>query len=185
MLTTPDSSLGPAGAPTPRRIELLTDWLELSALIDDVEIYKENVADILVECYFASDQDDAHSIVAQMWRTLARRKRNVGTNYPFEVTSDYVCGVPEEGVFYRFMLILSAPEYLSVYSIAPGDVIRNTFEKVTVESVTKMLPGWDVKWCGATSAEMRDIGGVIAFVANLLSTQTRDETIFATHQDGG
>lgn len=185
MLANPDSSLGPAGQPTDRRIELLTDWLELSALLHGVEIYKENVADILVECYFASSQDNSHSIVAEMWRTLGRRKRNVGDGYPFELTRDYILGVPDSHIIYRFMLILSAPEYLSGYSIPASDPIRNTFELVTVEGISKMLPGWEVKWCGATSAEMRDAGGVIAFVAGLLSTQVRDETCFETHQDGG
>jgi hypothetical protein len=185
MLATPDTSLGPAGRPTPRRIELLTDWLELSALLEGVEIYKENVADILVECYFAVDQDDSHSIVAEIWRTLRRRERNVGAQYPFELTQDYIAGTPGADVVYRFMLILSAPEYLSGYSIDPSDSIRNTFELVTVEGIAKMLPGWEVKWCGATSEEMRSAGGVISFVAGLLSTQVRDETYFTTHQDGG
>lgn len=185
MLATPDTSLGPAGRPTPRRIELLTDWVELWGILEKVEIYKENVADVILECYFATDQDDAHSIVAQIWRSLTRRKRNIGAGYPFEVTNDYLIALDTDEVAYSFMLVLSAPEYLSGYSIDPSDGIRNDFEKFTVQGIRSMLPNWDVEWCGATSADMKAAGGIIAYVANMLSTQQKDSSCFSTNQDGG
>jgi hypothetical protein len=186
MLAAPDASLGPAGRPTPRRLELLADWIELAALQEDVELYRHNVTDMLSESYFVSGQDDAASNVAEAWRLLRRRQRIVGKSYPFELDDDFIARRDlNENITYGFLLVLAAPEFLSEFNFGTANAFRNLFELVTVEAVRNSLPGWDVYWCGATSKEMRAAGGVVHYVAQILRTAVRDDTFFRTAQDGG
>jgi hypothetical protein len=186
MLAAPDSSLGPAGNPTHRRVELLADWIELAAAKENGELYRREIEALLVEQYFVKDQDDAARNVSDAWRVLRRRKRVVGEGYPFELTNKYIFPQDRDNkITYIFLLVLSAPEYLSGFSLGKGGAFRNFFELVTVESVVQALPGWDVYWCGATSKDMKTAGGIVKYVAKILSTNIRDVTYFSSAQDGG
>jgi hypothetical protein len=186
MLVAPDASLGPAGQPTHRRIELLADWIELAALADDVELYRHDVVGVLKDSYFVKDQDDAQSAVAQAWRVLQRRQRTAGSAYPFDLNDDYILqDRPKDRSAYCFMLVLAATEYLSGYRFGSGGAFRNLFEIMCVEAVSRLLPGWEVSWCGATAQDMRAAGGIVPYVARLLRTQVKDPTFFKSAQDGG
>jgi hypothetical protein len=185
MLASPSAALGGPGQPTSRRTELIADWIELSAYVEEVEIYRHNVRDRLTEAYFTVDEDDASRAVNDAWRALRRRSKAIGASYPFDIARNAVTLKTAPEPPYLFFLVLSSPEYFSGFSLSRGGGFRNVFELVTIEAVRQLLPNWEVSWAGATSREMKSAGGVAPYIARLLKTKIRNRLQFANAQDGG
>jgi hypothetical protein len=185
MLTTPSAALGGVGQPTPRRTELIADWIELSAYVEGVEVYRASVEDRLKDAYFVADDDDAARAAASAWRVLRRRARALSAQYPFSVESDHIIIKDDCDSRYLFLLVLSSPEYLSGFSLSRGGGFRNFFELITIDALKELLPNWNVYWMGATSTEMKAAGGVVSYLGRLLKTKVLNRKHFASAQDGG
>lgn len=164
---------------------MLADWIELAAYLAQEEVYRENAVAMLEDSYFVRDQDEARREVSSAWRALEKRVRHLEAAYPFDLSEEYIVPSDRPAVPYRFMLVLSAPEYLDKYSHGKAGAFRSLFEIMSVEAVRGLLGGWSVVWSGALSAEMKAADGVVPYVASLLRTKVHDATFFHSAQDGG
>ena len=148
------------------RLDVLSDWLESSVLLGQEEFSASDVVDVLVENEVYDSQDFAWELMGDTWIELRRRADLLRGGYPVKIEGWRLQPQHrwQEVSGHAFCLALSLAEWLPDWARAFGHDYTEQgelFELLVAESVSKILPDWDVRLTGWSKAKPQKLPEVI------------------------
>ena len=155
-------------------LDVLTDWIEASALIDEEgAVSAPELVSLLVEKEVYAKQDFCWERVSDAMSEL-RRRTNLGPHCPFTAVKRRVQRLsPDwtETPAHLFMLLLTlSHRYDKWEKIMPVDYNAqgDLFERLTKESLEHQFPRWEIRRTGWSRTSPTKLGELVGEVADLL-----------------
>lgn len=177
-------------------LDVLCDWIEASILLmDDEELSKIDIADVLEEELICTSQDDAKAKVDEAWGLLKTRFSYIGIT-PYSIDGMRLQREKEwsDLVAYTFCLLLSlAPTYsgtngwwTATFRRASITAQGELFEKLTKESFLALFGDkWRVIDTGWSSETALGLANVAQSISDEIGEAILDVSKYSTAKDGG
>jgi hypothetical protein len=182
QLEVPNSGYGSPSRPTSRRLELVADWIEAQALLADSAISKARFVDVLDDAGLVTGEEDGWRLVNDAYARCRSRMRNLGEAYPLVVAGAEI-EKSNEALAYRFCLLASLPEQLTLLRSAYSTEFRDLFEELTAVSLDRSLPLWSVLHTGWSNIAAAGRGSVVRLIADEARARTHDPSVFPHAND--
>lgn len=166
MLALPEAGMAASRTTHNVNLNYLCDWIESSVLFGDDPVSMSEVTDLLIEHEVYREQDFADEVVGSAWSILRRRYGALGSPLDFRVSATRIekAATWNDHPAYAFCMMLACSTYLYPTAMAVHRNINaqgELFEKLSVESLVEMLPGWKVEPIGWTPSNPTKLKGSI------------------------
>lgn len=155
-------------------LDVLCDWMEASVLFVEDRLSMTDFVDTLCSEHIYRDQTFANALVADGWSEIRRRVAWLGNGAPLQIQGSKLCRTRdwEKSSAYSFCLMLSLRKWFKKWATQFGanfNVQGSLFEELTKESLSTLLPGWEVHQTGWTTKTPNRLHKVVRKVATQLS----------------
>lgn len=194
MLAVPEEEIRKSTTEHNSKLEVVADWIELSALSAEGRISFATVVDALKDSGIYERDHFAWEFVDLVIAEFNRRQISIGTGYPFAIDSRGITctGSVSDNADYAFCVISSVgPAYEKFRRSAnAGDGISvrgRLFEELAAECMAAVLPSWDVKLTGWHSSAAAGLPSLVHTVSGMLGvpTNARGIAVNAKRKDAG
>ncbi len=177
MLLVPDRGVPVSAKQHNNDLGTLCDWVELSALIVELELSRSDAIDVLLEQYRYAEQDLAAERIGSVWTEVRRRVRILGDASPLSIDDLFLGRIRpwEEAPAYTFCLAASlAPSYSGWVRQFGHDYTEQgeLFERLTAAAVLQQMPDWQVRITGWSRGHAVSLADVAPSLAEFLGAQT-------------
>lgn len=171
MLALPERGMSRSVGQHNTDLNALCDWIEASALFSADEISKSDVADILVENGVYNSQDFASERIDDAWSVLNHRFAFLHNPYGMSVSANRIQRERPwtELPSYGFCLSVSCRTLYPRWSATLGNDYTQQgelFERISLESLTRTLPGWTVRRVGWSPSNPQRLRATIDSIVN-------------------
>ncbi|MBT9136332.1 MAG: hypothetical protein DDT34_01406 [Firmicutes bacterium] len=186
MLALPESGMAVSRTQHNINLDYLCDWIESSALFGDEPVSMSEITDLLIEHEVYREQDFADEVVGIAWGILRRRYRALGSPLGFHVSGTRIKKTAAWTAHpsYAFCMMLACSTYLypaAMFRHRAVNTQGELFERLSVESLVEMLPGWKVEPIGWTPTNPTKLKGSIdGIIANLREVAGAEKDMHVT-----
>lgn len=133
--------------------EFICDWIEASLLFERDRLSKSDVIDCLLENGIYKEQDFAKLLVDDAWKVVGDRFTLLGNPLGIRVGRESISKSGEWTDYpaYSFCMALSCSQLYPSWEAGCSDEFSTQgllFERLSFESFTQLLPGWELKLIG-------------------------------------
>lgn len=156
-------------------VNALGDWLEANLVFGEEPVTKSAVVDLLIKYNIctATGQDLAHSIAAEGWSELKRRRKWGGLSECIEISRTQVFEdiLWTDSIVRSFFLLLSLLKIFPDWANRHRDYVSqgNLFEKVVEEICPAILPGWKSFRAGWAPDNTQDVPSILSELRDRLN----------------
>lgn len=168
MLALPEAGIRSSVNVHNSNMDIFCDWIESSAVFLDYPISMSEVVDVLMEHTVYDDQDFAEEFVSAAWAVLKARFNTLGSPLGLSVTNTRLeksIGSDWKGApAYAFCLYMACASYLypkAMKAHASAVIQGDIFEKISVESLGKIFPDWEVRRLGWSPDDPKKLVDII------------------------
>lgn len=160
-------------------LDIFCDWLEACILLAEDELFHNNVIDFLIEQNIYFKQDFCSEYVTTAWRVLRNRLNWLGAGSPIEFQTSRMIRKLEwnQVPAHSFCLILSLSPYYSGWVSHFGHDYTEQgelFELLTLESISEIFTGWQVKITGWSKNQASRLSDVVPELAGNVCESVRE-----------